>query len=120
MSLPVQRASIAAWGDEAHVRENRRLYAEKFDAVLPLLKGSFKTAKPAGGFYLWLPTPIDDAQFVRRLQHEYNVLALPGSYLAREVDGANPGKNRVRVALVAPLEECVEGIERMMQFAAKL
>ena len=120
MSLPVQHASIAAWSDEAHVRENRRLYARKFDAVLPLLKGPFKVRKPDGGFYLWLPTPIDDAQFVRRLHHEYNVLALPGSYLAREVDGANPGKNRVRVALVASLEECVEGVGRMMQFAGKL
>jgi len=120
MSLPVQHASIAAWGDEAHVRENRRLYARKFDAVLPLLKGAFKVRRPDGGFYLWLPTPIDDAQFVRRLHHEYNVLALPGSYLAREVDGANPGKNRVRVALVAPQEECVEGIERLMKFAATL
>jgi len=120
MSLPVQHASIAAWGDEEHVRENRRLYAQKFDAVLPLLKGSFKIQRPDGGFYLWMRTPIDDAQFVRRLHHEYNVLALPGSYLAREVEGANPGKDRVRVALVAPLEECVEGIGRMMQFAAKL
>jgi N-succinyldiaminopimelate aminotransferase len=120
MSLAVQHASIAAWGDEEHVRENRRLYVEKFDAVLPLLKESFRIQKPGGGFYLWLPTPIDDAEFVRRLQHEYNVLALPGSYLGREVHGVNPGRNRVRMALVAPLAECVEGIERTMQFARKL
>jgi N-succinyldiaminopimelate aminotransferase len=120
MSLAVQHASIAAWNDEEHVRENRRLYVEKFDAVLPLLRGSFKIEKPGGGFYLWLPTPIDDAEFVRRLQHEYNVLALPGSYLAREANGANPGRNHVRMALVAPLGECVEGIERTMQFARKL
>ena len=120
MSLAVQHASIAAWNDEEHVRENRRLYAAKFDAVLPLLKGSFRTREPDGGFYLWLPTPIDDAEFVRRLQHEYNVLALPGSYLGREVRGANPGRNHVRMALVAPLAECVEGIERTMQFARKL
>jgi N-succinyldiaminopimelate aminotransferase len=120
MSLAVQHASIAAWSDEEHVRENRRLYQQKFEAVLPLLKGSFEIPKPGGGFYLWLPTPIDDAEFVRRLQHEYNVLALPGSYLAREANGANPGRNRVRMALVAPLGECVEGIERTMQFARKL
>jgi N-succinyldiaminopimelate aminotransferase len=120
MSLAVQHASIAAWNDEEHVRENRRLYAQKFDAVLPLLEGTFKVERPGGGFYLWLPTPIDDAEFVRRLQHEYNVLALPGSYLARDADGRNPGRNRVRMALVAPLGECVEGIERTMQFARKL
>ncbi len=120
MSLSVQHASIAAWNDEEHVRENRRLYAEKFDAVMPLLTGSFRIRKPDGGFYLWMPTPIDDAEFVRRLQHEYNVLALPGSYLARDAQGGNPGRNHVRMALVAPLAECVEGIERTMQFARKL
>lgn len=120
MSLAVQHASIAAWNDEQHVRENRRLYAEKFDAVLPLLQDFFKMQKPDGGFYLWLPTPIDDAEFVRRLQHEYNVLGLPGSYLARDATGGNPGRNRVRLALVAPLEECVEGVGRIVQFARKL
>src|SRR5687767_15475722 len=83
MSLAVQKASIAAWNDEAHVRENRRLYAEKFAAVLPILNAE----RPDGGFYVWLRTPIDDAQFVRRLRREYNVLVLPGSYLGREVNG---------------------------------
>ena len=107
------RASIAAWGDEEHVRENRRLYAEKFDAVLPLLPGA---EKPHGGFYLWLATPIDDAEFARRLHAEYNVLVLPGSYLAREAGGANPGRNRVRIALVSPLAECVEAIGRLSRF----
>jgi N-succinyldiaminopimelate aminotransferase len=120
MSLAVQHASIAAWNDEEHVRENRRLYAQKFDAVLPLLEGIFRIEKPGGGFYLWLPTPIDDAEFVRRLQHEYNVLGLPGSYLARDAGSGNPGRHRVRLALVAPLDECVEGIGRIMQFARKL
>jgi N-succinyldiaminopimelate aminotransferase len=124
MSLAVQHASIAAWNDEEHVRENRRLYAAKFQAVLPLLKNPLQTAMPDGGFYLWMRTPIDDAEFVRRLQHEYNVLALPGSYLARDANGTNaggnPGKNHIRMALVAPLDECVEGIERTMQFARKL
>src|SRR6185312_2439716 len=84
MSLAVQKASIAAWNDEEHVRENRRLDAAKFQAVLPLITKPLETEMPGGGFYLWLSTPIDDAEFVRRLQHEYNVLALPGSYLARE------------------------------------
>ena len=120
MSIAVQKASIAAWNDEEHVRENRRLYAEKFKAVLPLIKGPLKAAMPDGGFYLWMRTPIDDAEFVRRLHHEYNVLVLPGSYLGREVRGENPGKNHIRVALVAPLSECVEAAQRMSQFAAKL
>jgi len=120
MSLAVQRASIAAWNDEAHVVENRRLYAQKFDAVVPLLGKFFETETPEGGFYLWLRTPIDDAEFARRLHGEYNVLVLPGSYLARESGGENPGKNRVRVALVAPLGECVEAANRMMRFARSL
>ncbi len=120
MSLAVQQASIAAWGDEEHVRENRRLYAEKFRAVLPLLGPALHAQMPEGGFYLWLRTPIDDAEFVRGLYAHYNVLALPGSYLARDADGANPGRGHVRVALVAPLEECVEAIGRMTRFAASL
>jgi len=120
MSLAVQQASIAAWGDEEHVRENRRLYAEKFRAVLPLLGPALHAQMPEGGFYLWLRTPIDDAEFVRGLYAQYNVLALPGSYLARDADGANPGRGHVRVALVAPLEECVEAIGRMTRLAASL
>jgi N-succinyldiaminopimelate aminotransferase len=117
MSLAVQQASIAAWNDEEHVRENRRLYAEKFKAVLPLIQNLFKAEMPEGGFYLWLRTPIDDQEFVRRLHHEYNVLVLPGSYLARDAGRGNPGSNHVRIALVAPLDECVEAIERIMRFA---
>ena len=117
MNLAVQQASIAAWNDEGHVRENRRLYAEKFEAVLPLLQNPFKAEMPEGGFYLWLRTPIDDQEFVRRLHHEYNVLVLPGSYLARDAGSGNPGSNHVRIALVAPLDECVEAIERIMRFA---
>lgn len=120
MSIAVQRASIAAWNDEEHVRENRRLYAEKFKAVLPLVQEPMRAAMPDGGFYLWMRTPIDDSEFVRRLHHEYNVLVLPGSFLAREARGENPGRNHVRVALVSPLDECVEAIGRMMEFARKL
>jgi len=120
MSIAVQKASIAAWNDEAHVRENRRLYMDKFKAVLPLLKAPLKAQMPDGGFYLWMSTPIDDTEFVRRLHHEYNVLVLPGSYLGREVDGKNPGSNHVRIALVAPGNECTEAMERIMRFAGKL
>jgi N-succinyldiaminopimelate aminotransferase len=120
MSIAVQKASIAAWNDEEHVRENRRLYAEKFKAALRLVQDPLKAQMPEGGFYLWMPTPIDDAQFVRRLHHEYNVLVLPGSYLGRVVRGKNPGASHVRVALVSPLDECVEALGRMMQFARSL
>jgi N-succinyldiaminopimelate aminotransferase len=116
MSLAVQKASIAAWNDEEHVRENRRLYAEKFNAVLPLLKAE----RPDGGFYVWLRTPIDDTEFVRRLHDEYNVLVLPGSFLGREVHGKNPGANHVRIALVATLDDCVEAAGRIARFAEKL
>jgi len=120
MSIAVQRASIAAWNDEAHVRENRRLYAEKFSAVLPLIQSHLKTERPEGGFYLWIRTPIDDAEFARALQRDYNVQVLPGSFLAREAHGANPGENHVRIALVASLEECVEAVGRIMEFAKTL
>ncbi|HWM44713.1 MAG TPA: succinyldiaminopimelate transaminase, partial [Burkholderiales bacterium] len=116
MSLAVQKASLAAWNDEEHVRENRRLYAEKFNAVLPLLKAE----RPDGGFYIWLRTPIDDTEFVRRLHDEYNVLVLPGSFLGREVHGKNPGADHVRIALVAPLNDCVEAAGRIARFAGKL
>jgi len=120
MSLAVQQASIAAWNDERHVEENRRLYAEKFRAALPMIQPPLHAGMPQGGFYLWMRTPIDDAEFVRRLHAEYNVLALPGSYLAREAQGGNPGKNHVRIALVASLDDCVEAMRRIVQFATRL
>jgi N-succinyldiaminopimelate aminotransferase len=120
MSLSVQRASIAAWKDEAHVRENRRLYAEKFRAVLPLIRSPLETRMPDGAFYLWVRTPIDDAEFARRLYAQQNVLVLPGSFLARTVGGANPGARHVRIALVASLEECLEAARRIMRFAQSL
>ena len=96
------------------------MYAAKFAAVLPEVKSPLSTYMPEGGFYLWTRTPIDDCEFARRLQHEYNVLVLPGSYLARMAQGLNPGKDRVRIALVAPLAECVEAMARMNDFARKL
>ncbi len=120
MSPPVQHASIAAWRDEAHVRDNRRQYAEKYRAVLPRLQAPLTTFMPQGGFYLWITTPIDDIEFTRALYREYNVLVLPGSVLARDANGENPGKNHVRVALVAPLAECIEAMERINRFGAGL
>ena len=120
MSLPVQQASIAAWGDEAHVRANRKLYAEKYRAVLPLIAAPLDAPMPDGGFYLWMRTPADDAGFARELQRQYNVLVLPGSFLARDAHGANPGRGRVRIALVAPLGECVEAVQRIGQLARSL
>jgi N-succinyldiaminopimelate aminotransferase len=120
MSLPVQQASIAAWGDEAHVRANRRLYAEKYRAVLPLIGSPLATAMPEGGFYLWVRTPTDDAAFARELLRQYNVLVLPGSFLARDAHGTNPGRNHVRMALVAPVAECVEAAQRISQLARSL
>jgi N-succinyldiaminopimelate aminotransferase len=120
MSLPVQRASIAAWGDEVHVEENRRLYREKYQAVLPKIRSPLHTEMPDGGFYLWIRTPIDDAEFARRLHAEYNLLVLPGSFLARDSAAGNPGRNHIRIALVAPLDECVEAADRLIQLARKL
>jgi N-succinyldiaminopimelate aminotransferase len=120
MSLAVQAASVAAWGDEQHVEENRRLYAEKYRALLPMVREPLRTEMPDGGFYLWVRTPIEDAEFARRLHAQYNVLVLPGSFLARKTDQGNPGANHVRIALVPPLAECVEAMERVMRFAASL
>jgi len=120
MSLAVQAASIAAWKDEAHVEGNRRLYAQKFDRVLPLVRPPLAAARPDGGFYIWLRTPIEDTEFARRLHAQYNVLVLPGSFLARTIRGVNPGADHVRIALVPPLAECVEAMERITRFAGAL
>jgi N-succinyldiaminopimelate aminotransferase len=120
MSVTVQRASIAAWRDEAHVVGNRRLYLSKYEAVMPLLADSFQAYVPDGGFYLWLRTPVDDAEFARGLLRDYNVLVLPGSFLGREIDGVNPGRNYVRLALVQPLAECVEAIKRIVSYSESL
>ncbi|HET7595561.1 MAG TPA: succinyldiaminopimelate transaminase [Burkholderiales bacterium] len=120
MSLPVQHASIAAWGDERHVAENRRLYREKFQAALEILEPVVDVRMPGAGFYFWLPTAIDDTEFTRRLYEAQAVSVLPGSYLAREAHGANPGRNRVRIALVAPTDECAEAARRIRDFIAQL
>jgi N-succinyldiaminopimelate aminotransferase len=120
MSPPVQAASTAAWRDEAHVAENRRLYREKFAAALPLVRAPLETAMPDGGFYLWVRTPVPDAEFARELYRQYNVSVLPGSYLARESDGTNPGRNYIRVALVAQFDDCIEGVRRIAEFARSI
>jgi N-succinyldiaminopimelate aminotransferase len=119
MSPAIQTASVAAWKDEAHVRENRRLYREKFAAVRPLIGAPLQTTMPEGGFYFWVRTPGDDARFARGLLDAYNVSVLPGSFLARESGGDNPGRNHIRLALVAPLEECVEAARRLGEFARR-
>ncbi len=120
MPLHVQAASIQAWSDERHVCENRRLYREKFDAVLAILDGTLDADRPDAAFYLWPRTPVSDTEFARRLFAEYNVTVLPGSYLSREVGGHNPGANRVRMALVAPLDECVDAARRIKRFVESL
>lgn len=114
MSQPAQRASAAAWADETHVRENRRLYREKFDAVLEILGGHLDVTRPDAGFYLWPRTPVDDETFARRLLAEQHVTLVPGRYLARTgADGVNPGAQRVRIALVAPVAQCREAASRI-------
>ena len=117
---PTQAASIVAWNDEAHVRQNRDLYREKFDAVLTELGDALEVRRPDASFYLWPRTPIDDETFTRELYRRENVLVLPGSYLSRTVDGKNPGANRVRVALVAPAAECIEAAERIRRYVESL
>jgi N-succinyldiaminopimelate aminotransferase len=120
MAPPTQAASQAAWADEAHVEENRRLYAEKFDAVLEILGGVMKVERPDAGFYLWPETPGDDARFARELYARQNVTVLPGSYLSRDTAAGNPGHGRVRMALVAPLDECIEAGHRIRRFIETL
>ena len=120
MSPSVQAASAAAWSDEAHVVENRRLYREKFDRVTPIVARHLKVERPDAGFYLWARTPISDTEFARRLQAAYNVTVLPGSFLAREANGVNPGAGFVRIALVAETSECLEAAERIAAFCQTL
>ena len=113
MSVPNQLASIAAWNDEAHVKENRRLYTQKFNAVLDILKPVMDVEQTDASFYLWAKTPINEEVFAQRLFAEQQVTVLPGSYLSRTVDGINPGANRIRMALVAEVDECIEAAKRI-------
>lgn len=120
MSPVVQAASVAAWNDEAHVVENRVLYRKKFAQVTPILAGVLEVGLPDASFYLWARVPdalgLSDTDFARELLAQYNVTVLPGSYLAREVGGVNPGAQRIRMALVADAAECVEAALRIVNF----
>ncbi|MCV6604769.1 MAG: succinyldiaminopimelate transaminase [Porticoccaceae bacterium] len=120
MSLPVQQASIAAWSDEQHVVENRRLYREKFDAVLPILSGKLEVERPQAGFFVWARIPdacaLNDQQFTRQLFAHSGITLLPGTFLARDTTRGNPGHQYLRIALVAPLEECRQAARAMADF----
>jgi len=117
---PTQHASIAAWNDEDHVRANRTLYRQKFDAVLDVLEPVLPVERPQAGFYLWPELPQNDETFTRDLYVHQNVLVLPGSYLAREAHGENPGSHRIRLALVAGPEECLEAAHRLRSHVESL
>lgn len=115
MSIPVQRASITAWNDEAHVEENRRLYQEKFDKVVPILQQAFDVNMPDASFYIWLKVPDgDDLAFARNLWQKAAIQVLPGRFLARETDNGNPGQGYVRIALVADVDTCVQAAETIV------
>jgi N-succinyldiaminopimelate aminotransferase len=120
LSLPVQQASIAAWSDERHVQENRDLYREKFDAVGKILGGILEFNIPPAGFYLWPKTPIDDVTFARDLYAQENLTVLPGSFISRKTEMGDPGENRIRLALVPDLNDCIEAAERIARFTKKL
>lgn len=123
MSATVQAASAAAWRDERHVEANRAEYRAKFDAVVPLLAKPLNATTPDAAFYLWTQVPKhfndDDAAFCRAVFEACHVTVLPGSYLARPAHGTNPGAGRIRIALVAPLADCIEGATRVAEFAQR-
>jgi len=119
MSEPVQRASVVAWKDEEHVVANRQAYDEKYERVTQILGSRLQISAPPAGFYLWPEIPEDDQLFTQRLLAEHNVRVVPGSYLAREVAGQpNPGKNHIRLALVAPLDDCANAAKRLVECLA--
>ena len=120
MAPPVQTASVAAWNDEAHVLDNRKQYREKFAACTPGIAAVLGTGMPDASFYLWARTRVADTDFARGLLEHYNVIVLPGSFLAREASGVNPGAGFLRIALVAPLAECLDAANRIRQFAEQL
>ena len=120
MSPPVQAASIAAWKDEAHVVENRRLYREKFATALEILRPALEVDMPEAAFYIWPRTTLPDPEFARGLYQQQAVSVLPGSFLARTAQGVNPGAGRVRIALVASVDECAEAARRIREFVESL
>ena len=120
VSLPVQHASIAAWADESHVRDNRAQYRAKFDAVVPMLEGVLDIRRPDASFYLWAGVPGgDDEAFTRALFERTHVTVLPGRYLARDAHGENPGAGYVRIALVPGIDDCVEAARRVREFSVE-
>ena len=123
MSPVVQAASVAAWSDEEHVKANRALYRDKFAQVTPLLQQALDVRLPDAGFYLWAACRCpggDDIAFARGLLAQYNVTVLPGSLLAREAHGSNPGRGRIRMALVAETAECLEAAQRIVHYTQRL
>lgn len=116
LPVPTQLASVSAWNDEQHVRENRELYRQKFAAVFDILKDHLDLVMPDAGFYFWPRTPYSDTEFARDLFAQQNLTVLPGQYLARPTPQGNPGENRIRLALVATLNECCESAERLRRF----
>ncbi|MEM7540191.1 MAG: succinyldiaminopimelate transaminase [Pseudomonadota bacterium] len=120
MALPVQHASIAAWSDEQHVIENRRAYREKFDAVVPVVAQKLEVERPEAGFYLWPKLPLAGVEFAETLFREYGVLTLPGEFLSRAVKGHNPGHDRVRIALVAELEQCSAAAQALTELLERI
>ena len=120
MPPATQAASITAWDDEHHVKQNRQMYRDKFAAVLDILKPVLNVEQPDAGFYLWAKTPGSDTDFARDLFATQNVTVLPGSYLSRDTDTGNPGAGYVRMALVAPMDECIEAAMRIKEFTESL
>ena len=124
MCPSIQAASVAAWGDENHVIENRAMYKAKFEQVTPLLNEVLDVKLPDAAFYLWAGVNkllnISDTDYARALYRDYNVTVLPGSFLARDAHGINPGTNRIRMALVAEVDECIEAAQRIVQFTKKI
>lgn len=116
LSIPTQFASIAAWDDEEHVVNNRLLYSQKFHDVLNILDQQLDVKRPDAGFYLWAKTPISDIDFAQQLYQQQHITVLPGQFLSRETPQGNPGLNHVRMALVAPIDECNEAAHRIKQF----
>jgi N-succinyldiaminopimelate aminotransferase len=119
MPIPTQVASIAAWSDDTHAAANRALYREKYARVLPILQPVLDVVEPDGGFYLWPDVHRDDEAFTRELFVTQNLTILPGSYLARDTRDGNPGKRRVRISLVASVDECVTAAQRIRTFLEK-
>jgi N-succinyldiaminopimelate aminotransferase len=119
MSPPTQAASIAAWNDEAHVISNRRLYTAKFARAVPILASDLAARRPPAAFYLWLPTPVDDEQFTRRLFAQTHITVLPGTYLGRDAGGGNPGRGFIRIALVDSEARVADAAQRIADLARR-